>query len=89
MRNDFRGGNSRQLARQLDSLDVPMAFLDRKGQIVFVNAALCEMANGQATQLVGRQTSWQIPPDETPFHSILMPWLLLPASAVEKSLPGS
>lgn len=80
MSNDYRGGNSRQLAKTLDLLDKPAAILDRKGQIVFVNAALCHLAKADATQLVGRQTSWEIASDETP-HAAILTALAPPAGA--------
>jgi len=63
MTNEYRGGNSRQLAKTLDSLGKPTAILDRRGQIVFVNAALCAMAGAEATVLVGKQCSCELTTD--------------------------
>ncbi|MFN3194172.1 MAG: PAS domain-containing protein [Aureliella sp.] len=68
---NFRGGNSRQLARLLDGLPTPLAILDSKGSVVFVNAALCQLVNVDATALVGKTTSWEVPPDDVPHSSIL------------------
>ncbi len=67
----FRSGNSRTLAKTLDQLGHPLAVLDRRGALAFVNAAMCAMAGADATQLVGRQCSWQIASDDTPFAAIL------------------
>ncbi len=78
MKNTFRGGNSRQLARQLDLVTNPLAVIDRKGQVVFVNAALCQMAQADATQLVGKRTTWEVASDGTDHHAILSA-LALPA----------
>ncbi|MCR9296475.1 MAG: hypothetical protein NXI32_27510, partial [bacterium] len=82
MNSQHRGGNSRLLAKHLDSLDRPAAFMDAKGHLVYVNAALCEMANADATQLVGKQVCWEIPADDIPFHSLLTA-LAPPAAARE------
>ncbi len=68
---DFKGGNSRQLSKTLDALDHPAAILDRRGQIVFVNAALCGMVATDATQLVGKQCSWDLVPDNTAVGALL------------------
>ncbi|MEM8733893.1 MAG: PAS domain-containing protein [Planctomycetota bacterium] len=78
--SNFRGGNSRQLARQLDALPSPLAILDRKGHIVFVNAALCELAQADSTALVGKATSWELPSDEVS-HSSILSALAPPSSA--------
>ncbi len=53
MTETFRGGNSRNLARQLDLLHWPVVVLDQRQQIVFVSAALCEQLQIDATRLVG------------------------------------
>ena len=71
MNKEIRGGNSRQLAKQLDLLDKPTAVLDRKGQFLFVNAPLCRLCGTEATSLVGKQTSWDLPTDSTPLAPIL------------------
>ena len=71
MPNDKRGGNSRNLAKLLDLLDLPTAILDSRGQIVFVNAALCQMANSEATRLVGQQCSWDLPSDDLDLGGML------------------
>lgn len=80
MADTFRGGNSRQLSKTLDGLETPIAVLERRGQIVFVNSALCRMAQADATQLVGKQCSWDIADDNLPFGAILNA-LAPPASA--------
>ncbi len=82
MTTDFRGGNSRILAKSLDQLENPMAVLDRKGFVLFANKALCSMAGVEATQLVGKRCSWQIAPDDTPHASILTA-LAPPAGALK------
>ncbi len=81
MNHDFKGGNSRLLARLLDQFDLPMAILDRQGQIVFVNAALCQMGSVDATVLVGKTCSWQISEDG-PIAAILTAFAP-PAGALE------
>lgn len=68
---DYRGGNSRQLARSLDQLQLPMAILDRSGQILFVNAELCRMVDADATQLVGKQVRWDVAKDDERFGALL------------------
>lgn len=78
MSEQFRGGNSRQLAKTLDLFDRPLAILDRKGQIVFVNSAMCQLANLDATVLVGKQTSWEISEDSP--QAALLTALAPPAS---------
>jgi transcriptional regulator with PAS, ATPase and Fis domain len=81
MNHEFRGGNSRLLARLLDQIDGPLAVLDRRGQITFVNAAMCALANAEATTLVGKQCSWQIAED-SPLAPILTA-LAPPAGALD------
>jgi transcriptional regulator with PAS, ATPase and Fis domain len=71
MSSEFRGGNSRLLAKSLDEMGRPLAVLDWRGEILFVSAALCELAKVDATQLVGKRCSWEIAPDETPNSSLL------------------
>lgn len=71
MNTNFRGGNSRLLAKLFDQTENPVALLDRLGNLVFVNAQLCALANADSTQLVGKQCSWHIPDDETPYSPIL------------------
>lgn len=77
---EIRGGNNRQLAKSLDQYENPTAFIDRRGQIVYVNGAMCEMAAAEASELVGQQTSWGVAADE---HSqaALLTALAPPASA--------
>jgi transcriptional regulator with PAS, ATPase and Fis domain len=70
MNHQFKGGNSRLLARLLDQIDQPIAILDRVGQIIFANAALCQLAGAEATTLVSKQCSWQIAED-SPLAAIL------------------
>lgn len=60
---EYKGGNSRLLARLLDQMDQPMCILDRSGQIVFVNRSMCELADQDATVLVGKYCSWQMAQD--------------------------
>ncbi|MEM7476356.1 MAG: sigma 54-interacting transcriptional regulator [Planctomycetota bacterium] len=71
MSKDYRGGNSRQLAKSLDQIDKPMAILDRKGQFIFLNSPLCQHCDVEATQLVGKQTSWEVASDSSPIATIL------------------
>ncbi len=82
MSQSFRSGNSRMLARTFDELGHPLALLDRRGAIVFVNDPMCRMLKGDNNQLVGLQCSWQIPPDETPFAAALTA-LAPPAGALQ------
>lgn len=81
MNHHFKGGNSRLLARLLDLIDQPLAILDRRGQIVFANASLCELAGADATALVGKQCSWQIA-DDSPLAAFLTA-LAPPAGALD------
>ncbi len=81
MSEPVRGGNGRLLARLVDQFDLPTAILDRRGQIVFVNVALCRLAKTEATSLVGHQCSWQVASDG-PNASILT-GLAPPSSALE------
>ena len=71
MSGDYKGGNSRQLAKALDGLDEPLAVLDRKGSIVFVNRPLCQLMDMDATKLVGKQVSWDVAPDDGPLAALL------------------
>lgn len=71
MTTDHRGGNSRQLAKLLDQFVKPIVIVDRRGQIVFVNSACCQMTAADATQLVGKQCLWEVPADETPLGAFL------------------
>ncbi|MFO0941957.1 MAG: hypothetical protein U0930_14495 [Pirellulales bacterium] len=81
MDQDFKGGNSRLLVRLFDQLDLPLAILDRQGEIVFVNRPLCQMAQADSTVLVGKKCSWQIAEDGplAPILSAMAP----PSSAME------
>lgn len=81
MNEPIRGANGRLLARLLDQFDLPTAVLDRRGQIVFVNAALCKMAKMEATSLVGEQCSWQVAPDGA--NAAVLTALAPPSSALE------
>ena len=82
MTTEYRGGNSRLLAKSLDELGRPLAILDWHGEIVFANAGLCEMAQADATQIVGKRCSWEVASDDSPFASLLTA-LAPPASALE------
>lgn len=66
MPESIRGGNHRLLGRNFDGLKMPLAILDRKSQIVFVNAAFCEIVGSQAADLVGMQCRWDLPEDSHP-----------------------
>jgi len=81
MNEQFRGGNGRLLARLLDQYELPLAVLDRSGQIVFVNASLCRLARMEATNLVGQRCSWKVAAD-APTAAILSA-LAPPSSALE------
>ncbi len=82
MNQETRGGNSRLLAKSLDQLEQPIAVLDRRGIILFVNAALCRMVDAAATSLVGQFCSWQIADDDAPLAAILTA-LAPPAGALQ------
>lgn len=82
MDSEYRGGNSRLLAKSLDELGRPLAVLDWRGEILFVTASLCDMAKADATQLVGKRCSWEIAHDDAP-HAALLTALAPPASALE------
>ncbi len=82
MTSEYRGGNSRLLAKSLDELGRPLAILDWHGEVLFANAGLCEMAKADATQLVGKRCSWEIADDDSPFAALLTA-LAPPASALE------
>lgn len=79
---NFRSGNSRLLAKSFDQLGHPLAVLDRRGAIAFVNSAMCAMIKADATQLVGQSSSWQIPADDEPFAA-LRTALAPPAGALQ------
>jgi DNA-binding NtrC family response regulator len=80
-----RGGNSRALGKALDQLPYPIAMLDRRGGIVFVNQAMCAMARADARQLTGLHCRWEVAADDVPFGAILMA-LAPPAGALEGKL---
>jgi transcriptional regulator with PAS, ATPase and Fis domain len=82
MTESYRGGNSRLLAKTLDQMGNPVAILDRRGAIAFVNAALCALVQADATLLVGQHCSWQIATDDNPFASLLTS-LAPPAGALQ------
>lgn len=82
MTQETRGGNSRLLARHLDQASEPIAVLDGRGVIVFVNSAICQMAETTATQLVGQRCSWHVAADQASLASVLT-LLAPPASARE------
>lgn len=71
MAQDYRGGNSRLLARTLDQGLGPAAVLDGAGRILYANAALCEMAKLDATELVSRVCSWEMASDQSPAGALL------------------
>ncbi len=82
MTSEYRGGNSRLLAKSLDELGRPLAILDWRGEVLFANAWLCEMAKADATQLVGKRCSWEIASDDSPYGALLTA-LAPPVSALE------
>lgn len=71
MEQEYRGGNSRLLARLLDNDVAPFAVLDAKGTIVFANSALCNAAQLDSTVLVGKKCSWDLPDDHSVAPSLL------------------
>ncbi|MEZ6133840.1 MAG: helix-turn-helix domain-containing protein [Pirellulaceae bacterium] len=81
MTQEYRGGNSRTLAKSLDLFDKPMAILDRRGVIVYVNSALCKLAAADSTELVGQTCSWQVAADAT--HAAILTALAPPAGALQ------
>lgn len=81
MTYDFKGGNSRLLARLLDQFDQPLAILDRRGQIIYANSRLCSLAKVEATSLVGKQCSWQIAEDSA--LAAILTALAPPAGALD------
>lgn len=85
MTNSFRSGNSRTLAKIFDQLGHPLAVLDRRGVIVFVNLPLCQLFKADATQLVGQHCRWQVADDDTPFAALLTS-LAPPAGALQGKL---
>lgn len=85
MTDSFRSGNSRTLAKTLDQLGHPLAVLDRRGIIVFVNLPLCQLFKADATQLVGQSCSWQVAEDDSPFGALLTA-LAPPAGALQGKL---
>lgn len=82
MPEQFRGGNSRSLAKSLDAIGSSVAVLDRKGQVVFVNARLCELLAVEHSQIVGQQCRWDLPEDSNPLASLL--YCLAPPQAVRE-----
>lgn len=82
MTEAYRGGNSRLLAKSLDQLGRPLAILDRRGCIVFANAAMCDLMQTDATRLVGQACSWQLAADDHPWAA-LMTALAPPAGALQ------
>ncbi len=85
MTDNFRSGNSRLLAKTLDQLGHPLAILDRRGVIVFVNLPLCHVFQVDAAQLVGQACSWQVAEDDAPFAA-LRTALAPPAGALQGKL---
>jgi transcriptional regulator with PAS, ATPase and Fis domain len=81
MSDVYRGGNGRMLTRLLDHLTIPLAILDRRGQIVFVNSKFCQMAGQDASLLVGKSCSWNVAADG-PLAAILTA-LAPPAAALD------
>lgn len=71
MDQQFRGGNSRLLARLLDNDVAPFVVLDAKGTIVFANSSLCAAAQLDATVLVGKKCSWSVPDDHSVAPALL------------------
>lgn len=71
MPEEFRGGNSRALAKALDALRSPVAVLDRNGQVVYVNARLCQLVGVEHTQIVGQQCRWDLTEDSNPLADLL------------------
>ncbi len=63
MNGNYRGGNSRLLAKVLDACPWPICWLQSDGEIVYANAAMCELAGADATELVGSKCSWQLAAD--------------------------
>jgi hypothetical protein len=87
MGSEYRGGNSRLLAKSLDELGRPLAILDWRGEILFASADLCDMAKADATQLVGKRCSWELAVDDAPYAALLTA-LAPPASALEGQIVG-
>lgn len=85
MTDNLRSGSSRILAKTLDQLGQPLAILDRRGVIVFVNLPLCQVFQADAAQLVGQTCSWQVADDEAPFAA-LRTALAPPAGAIHGKL---
>lgn len=81
MNDQYRGGNGRLLARLLEQLAFPLAVLDRKGEVVFLNSAFCQMAKLDSKQLVGQTCSWKVAADG-PLAAILTA-LAPPAGALD------
>jgi|LakMenE01Jun11ns_1017448.scaffolds.fasta_scaffold9938922_2 transcriptional regulator with PAS, ATPase and Fis domain len=77
----IKGGNSRQLGRTLDQLDQPIAIIDRRGTVVYANAALCTMADLSAAELVGQTCHWQIAADDR--CSLILTAMAPPTGALE------
>ena len=76
----FKGGNNRQLGKTLEQFELPTAILDRRARIAYVNGALCEMVKADGSELVGKQTTWELPSDETA-HGALLSALAPPSGA--------
>lgn len=85
MTDNLRSGNSRILAKTLDQLGQPLAILDRRGVIVFVNLSLCQVFQVDSAQLVGQTCSWQIADDDAPCAA-LRTALAPPAGALQGKL---
>ena len=71
MTAEYRGGNSRSLAKKLDQSSHCVAILDQKATILFANSSLCRLAKVEATQLVGKQCFGNIGSDEEPLANLL------------------
>lgn len=71
MNGIYRGGNGRLLAKSLDQSTWPVAVLGGEGEILYVNSALCAVAEADSTRLVGQRCCWQIAPDDMPFGRLL------------------
>ncbi|MCA9133657.1 MAG: hypothetical protein KDA45_10900 [Planctomycetales bacterium] len=85
MSQSYRSGSSRLLSKTLDDLDRPLAIVDRRGGIVFANESLCGLAQAEGSELVGKQVSWQLAEDDSPFAALLTA-LAPPAGALQGKL---
>ncbi len=72
MNGNYRGGNGRLLVKQLDLSAWPIAWLQSRGEIVFINKAMCEAAQVEAAELVGLKCSWELPADASAFRELLL-----------------